>query len=201
MYSLLNSSQHANESGGSMPKKYRLGFVEYYLKKFAAKEQRILELGCGMGQYRDCTPACYVGLDVTSRDYKEGCPRIVDIVASGTAIPAREQSYDLVFSVGALYQMPEPLKVLSDSYRLLTPEGRGLFAEYNRRTLNRLEIEEGVKRPNWTPRRLKYLLQQAGFRNCEVLPPLSREVKQPAKSLRLLLEELVGQWAIVTGVK
>jgi ubiquinone/menaquinone biosynthesis C-methylase UbiE len=181
--------------------KYRLAFVEYYLRKFTAKEHRILELGCGMGQYRDSTSACYVGLDVTSRNYKEGYPRVVDIVASGTAIPAREQSYDLVFSVGALYQMPDPLKVLYESHRLLTPEGRGLFAEYNRRTLNRLEIEEGVKRPNWTPWGLKHLLQQAGFRKCELLPPIPREVKQPAKSLRLILEELVGQWAIVTGVK
>jgi ubiquinone/menaquinone biosynthesis C-methylase UbiE len=140
-------------------------------------------------------------LDVTSRDYKEGCPRIVDIVASGMAIPARQQSYDLIFSVGALYQMPDPLKVLSESYRLLTNEGRGLFAEYNRRTLGRLEIEERVKRPNWTAWGLKHLLQQAGFRNCELLPPLSRELKQPVKSFRLILEELVGQWAIVTGVK
>ena len=185
----------------SATNKYRLAFVEYYLRKFAAKQNRILDLGCGMGQYRDCTSASYVGLDVTSQDYKAGCPRIVDVVASAIAIPAPAECYDLVFSVGALYQMPNPPKVLSECYRILRPGGRGLFFDYNRRTQERLEAGEGMKRPKWSQWELKRLLEKAGFRSCELLLPIGREIKQPTRTIRLLLQELLGQWVVITGVK
>jgi hypothetical protein len=50
VHRLLDSgdrAEHADESGKFMANKFRLAFVEYYLRKFAAEEHRILELVAG----------------------------------------------------------------------------------------------------------------------------------------------------------
>ena len=189
------------ESFMSSVEKYKIDFVEHYLREFVNQNYTILEIGCGMGQYRDCTPAHYVGLDVTSAPYKENCPRKVDVVATATDLPAPAECYHVVFAVGALYQMPDPLRVLSECYRILKPGGRVLFFDYNRRTQKRLEGGERAKRPAWSQWRLKHLLQTSGFRNCQLLLPLCRKVREPRKTFRLFQEEILGHWAIVTGVR
>ncbi len=181
--------------------KHRIPVVEHYLKKFVKMGYRILDIGCGMGQYRTSTPAFYVGLDITDEPYPENRPRIVDIVATGTHVPAPDRCYDLVFSVGALYQMQDPPKVLAESYRVLRPGGRILLFDYNRRTQKRLEKGEGQKRPCWTQWGLKLRLRKAGFRECELLLPVCYEVKGFAKVLGLLQQERLGQWVIATGIK
>lgn len=180
---------------------YRIPFVEYYLRRFVKTGDAILDIGCGMGQYRSSMHGFYVGLDVTNEPYGDIGPRIVDIVASGTDIPAHARSFDLVFSVGALYQMPDPHKVLIECHRILKREGRVLLLDYNRRTQRRLEIGEGHKRPRWTQWGLKHLLDEAGFRRGELLLPLCYEVKGMERAIRLLRNELLGQWAVVTGIK
>jgi ubiquinone/menaquinone biosynthesis C-methylase UbiE len=115
------------------------------LKKFVKTDFRILDLGCGMRQYGASTPAFYIGLDVTDEPFSEGRPRIVDIVASATDIPAPDHCYDLVFSVGALYQMPDPFKALLESYRVLRPSGRILVFDYNRRTQKNWKLARAEK--------------------------------------------------------
>lgn len=161
----------------------------------------ILDIGCGMGQYRSSTDGFYVGLDVTNEPYGDIGPRVVDVVASGTDIPARAESFDLAFSVGGLYQMTNPRRVLAECYRILKPGGRVLLFDYNRRTQKRLEIGERHKRPCWTQWGLKHLLHKAGFRRGELLLPLCHEVKGVEKAIRLLRNELSGQWVVVTGTK
>lgn len=180
---------------------YRLGFVEYHLRRYVRKNDVILDIGCGMGQYRYSTDAFYVGLDLTNEPYGDKGPRGVDVVASGTDIPARSESYDLVFSVGALFQMTSPCRVLGECYRIVKPGGRVLIFDYNRRTQKRLEISERHKRPCWTQWGLKRLLQAAGFAQCDLLLPVCHEVGAVERRIRLYRNELRGAWAIVTGVK
>ena len=180
---------------------YRIPFVEYYLTKFVEIGDAILEIGCGMGQYRMSTQGFYVGLDVTNEPYGDIGPRVVDAVASGTDIPARAESFDFAFSVAALYQMTNPRRVLAECYRILKPGGRVLLFDYNRRTQKRLEVSEGHKRPCWTQWELKGLLQEAGFTECQLLLPLCRDVNYVHRKIRLLQNELLGHWVIVTGTK
>jgi len=183
------------------PDKYRIPFVEYHLRRFAKKTHMILDVGCGVGQYRNSTDGFYVGLDVTNEPYEYIGLRVVDIVGSGTDIPARGESFDLAFSVGALYQMANPRKVLIECFRILKPGGRLILFDYNRRTQKRLEISEGHKRPCWTQWGLRDLVQETGFARSELLLPLSHEVNGLEKVMRLLHNELWGEWAIVTGIK
>jgi ubiquinone/menaquinone biosynthesis C-methylase UbiE len=180
---------------------YRLGFVEYHLRRYVRKNDVILDIGCGMGQYRGSTNASYVGLDLTNEPYGDKGPRSVDIVASGTEIPARSESYALVFSVGALFQMSSPVRALTECYRVLGPGGRVLIFDYNRRTQKRLEVSEGHKRPCWTQWKLKNILLQAGFVQCDLLLPVCHEVGGILRRILLLRNELRGTWIIVTGIK
>jgi ubiquinone/menaquinone biosynthesis C-methylase UbiE len=180
---------------------YRIPFVEYYLTKFVEIGDAILEIGCGMGQYRMSTQGFYVGLDVTNEPYGDIGPRVVDVVASGTDIPARAESFDFAFSVAALYQMTNPRRVLAECYRILKPGGRVLLFDYNRRTQTRLESGEGHKRPCWSQWELKNLVHEVGFAECELLLPVCREVGAVQRRIRLYRNELRGTWAIVMGIK
>lgn len=180
---------------------YVVPFVDYYLRKFVKRDHLVLDIGSGMGQYRACIPASYIGLDITSKPYSENHPRIVDIVASATNIPSPSNSYDLIFSVAALYQIMNPSDALAESYRVLKPRGRILLFDYTRRTQRRLETLERSRRPCWTQWELKELAQKNGFRQCEVLLPNARQFGKLQRILRLILNELFGQWAVVTGVK
>jgi ubiquinone/menaquinone biosynthesis C-methylase UbiE len=182
--------------------KYRIGFVEYYLKTIAKKNHRILDVGCGMGQYRNSTLSSYVGLDITDQTYGEECPRDVDIVASGQDIPSPNCTYDLVFTVGVLLCIPNPKKALSEFYRVLRSGGRILIFDYNRRVQRRLQFRGGHgKLPCWTQWELKTIVRQAGFKECELLLPKARSILDLPKWLLLAKQEVVGGWAIVTGVK
>lgn len=179
----------------------RIPLVEYYLRKFVEGNHRIIDIGCGTAQYRHSTSAIYIGLDLTREPYSENRPRDVDVVGSGMYIPMAHHTYDLVFTVGALYQMADPYKALMEFLRILKPNGRVMLFEYNRRAQKRLQIGEAQKRPCWTQWGLKRLVQRSGFRSCELLLPICYEVGKVEKFLRLIRQECLGQWAIVTGLR
>ncbi len=180
---------------------YGIPFVEYYLKQFAKQGDRIIDIGCGRGQYRHSTRARYVGLDVTDEPYAPDSPRHVDIVAVGTDIPVRSGSFDLVFAVGVVYQIDDPYRALKEFHRILRSGGHILLVDYNRRTQGRLEVGEACKRPCWTQWGLRAMVQGAGFRDCTLQLPVCHEVGRPLKPLGVVWQEFMGTWAIVTGVK
>ncbi|MCX6135462.1 MAG: methyltransferase domain-containing protein [Ignavibacteriales bacterium] len=183
-------------------KKKVIPFVEYYLNLFALPGQRILDVGCGTAQYRHSTKAAYVGLDYTNDPFPDGFARDVDIVAFASSIPEPDQSFDLIFAVGAFYQFPERDGALEEFYRLLKVGGRVLLFDYNRRTQKRLEASEAEQRPCWTQWELRSIVAAAGFKDCDLLVPrVCHEVNRGERFLRLVAEEAFGMWAIVTGVR
>ena len=176
-------------------------FVEFWLKKYAQAEFVLLDIGCGVAQYRNTTPATYIGLDITDQDYRDGCSRDVDIVASATQMPLAIASCDLIFSVCAFYQIPDYMKALMEFHRVLKPGGRILLFDYNKRTQKVLQRTEGHQRPCWSQWGLKKLVSRSGFRECQLLLPANYEVNGMRKAAQLIKQELRGQWAIVTGIK
>jgi ubiquinone/menaquinone biosynthesis C-methylase UbiE len=154
-----------------------------------------------MAQYRSCTQASYVGLDVTNNPYSENHPRVVDIVASVLDIPAPDSTYDLIFSVATLYQVNDSSTALSESYRVLRPRGRILLFDYNRRTQKKLELGETAKGPRWTQWKLRRLVRKVGFSHCDILVPRVGEFDTFERLIRILCNEFFGSWAVVTGIK
>ncbi len=181
--------------------KFKIFFVEYYLRKYVKSGDKILDVGCGRAQYRYSTPGIYVGLDVTDAPYTPDCPRNVDIIADATSIPEPDQSYDLVFSVGAFFLISQTEQALLEFKRILKPGGRLLLFDYNQRTQKKLQEAEGTSYPCWSQWELKKLVENAGFRKTELLIARDFETNRVINFLGLLYQEWRGQWAIVTGIK
>lgn len=79
-----------------------------------------LDVGCGRKPYEKSFFAGadkYVGLDyLTDRSTP-------DVVGSATAIPLGDASFDTVVSTEVLEHVPDPLKALTEMYRVLKPGG------------------------------------------------------------------------------
>jgi ubiquinone/menaquinone biosynthesis C-methylase UbiE len=177
------------------------GFVRTFLHRYGRAQDRVLDVGCGPAPYREWVIGKYIGLDVTDQPYRTGMPRRVDIVGAATALPLVAGSIDLMFSKSAFYLVPNPEAALMEFLRVLKTGGRVLLFDYNRRTQTRMMAVDGSKLPCWTQWELKAKLQNAGFRQCELLVPTSRDAGRLESWLRLAHQEFFGTWSIVTGVK
>lgn len=176
-------------------------FVVALLNQYLCTHQVLLDVGCGPSLYRNVTPARFIGLDYTDAPYYPDWPRDVDVVAEGDKLPLRADCVDLVMSKSAFFQFPEPDAALIDFFRVLRPGGRVILFDYNRRTQRRLERGENRTRPCWTQWQLRDRVQAAGFGQVEMLLPMKRQLPGLLRFPFLIVQELIGSWAIVTGVK
>src|SRR5437763_161985 len=168
------------------------GFVRIFLRRYGREQDRVLDVGCGPAPYREWVVGKYIGLDVTDLPYKTGLPRRVDIVGSATTLPFAAGSIDLIVSKSAFYLIPNPEAALMEFLRVLRTGGRVLLFDYNRRTQTRMMAADGSKLPCWTQWELKAKLQNAGFRDCELLLPTPQDVSCLEYWLRLFHQELFG---------
>jgi SAM-dependent methyltransferase len=161
----------------------------------------MLDAGCGRAAYRDAVPGRYVGVDLSHLPFPVEAGRRLYARAASDRLPFAPDTFDLVFARSAFYQFPQPDLALAEFRSVLKPGGRVLLFDYNRRTQRKLQKGEGAPRPCWTQWQLRQKIERAGFRACEVLPPVSRSLPWAEHWLRLLHQELFGTWAIVTGIK
>jgi ubiquinone/menaquinone biosynthesis C-methylase UbiE len=176
-------------------------FIRHYLQIYSRGAGRVLDIGCGPAPYRSWISGQYIGLDISDEAYAPGMPRNVDVVASAMDLPLRDNSFDLVFSKSAFFLIPDPSRSLREIYRVLKPGCRVLLFDYNRRTQRRLQQRGRTAYPCWTQWQLRKLVYGAGFQDSEILIAKDRLVSGIEYRIRLLLQELIGTWAIVTGVK
>jgi ubiquinone/menaquinone biosynthesis C-methylase UbiE len=105
--------------------------------------ERLLDLGTGTGRYaREAARrgARAVGIDpspgmlAVARERVAGQP--VDLVCAGAArLPFPDRSFDAVLAVTSLCFVSEPLVVLREAARVLTPGGQLVLGELNRWSL------------------------------------------------------------------
>lgn len=201
------SETEAKETAGeacqapTAPRGVATPFAVALLNRYVGPGDVLVDVGCGPGLYRNVTPARFIGIDYTDAPYYPDWPRDVDIVAEGSALGLKDNCADLVMSKSAFFQFPDPEGALAEFHRVLKPGGRVLLFDYNRRTQKRLERGEGAKRPCWTQRQLRVLVKRAGFQRTELLLPTARQIVVPLRLPFLIAQELIGSWAIVTGVK
>jgi SAM-dependent methyltransferase len=184
-----------------MEAKYIIGFVCHYVRKYTNASSVVLDIGCGRGQYAACTHGRYIGIDITAEQYSQDSPRRVDVLASAERLPFSGASVDFVMAVGSFYQVPHPMKALSEFHRVLQPQGRILLVDYNKRTQERLRVSEAQPRPCWTHKELLHTIEAAGFSQCERLLPYSTQIPRLFHGLAFSILERLGIWAVVTGVK
>ncbi|MBI4433864.1 class I SAM-dependent methyltransferase [Candidatus Uhrbacteria bacterium] len=102
-----------------------------YAQPFAHRDSRVLDIGCGRGnyivdQYRDAWG------DVTGYDVSEAaavgntsCDTIV--IGDGVALPFPSASFDLVLSLWTLEHLAQPAALFQEIHRVLRPGGAFLF--------------------------------------------------------------------------
>lgn len=112
------------------------------LKRDALNEGRWLEIGCGSGSATRPVLATFPKVRVTALDLSRSYLKVaqenlrefdnVDFVqGDGTALDFKDETFDAVFSVYQLHEMPraEREKLVREAYRVLRPGGLLLFAD------------------------------------------------------------------------
>ena len=103
----------------------------------------VLEVGPGNGTYTVAT-ARRVGNNgkvitvdiepkmierVTRRTQVEGTSNIEARVANVYALPFEDSTFDVVYMIAVISEIPEPARAMNEFYRVLTPKGRLVFSE------------------------------------------------------------------------
>jgi len=176
-------------------------FVWDTLRRLTPRGATVVDVGCGPSLYRGAVDGRYVGVDLTDEPYADDLPRDVDVIAPADNIPLPDAFADLLFTLSAFHQMGDPARLLAEFRRLLRPGGQLLIFDYNRRTRRYLSQESDQSYLPWTQWRLCHEVRKAGFRQARLLAPVSHEPGRIERVARLIHQELMGQWAIVSAVR
>ncbi|MEJ5300100.1 MAG: glycosyltransferase [Thermodesulforhabdaceae bacterium] len=130
----------------------------------------LLDIGCGMMPYKDFilknNPNIkeYIGLEFEEGKYKAS--KGANLVWDGDTIPLADSSVDCVTAVEIIERCKNPLRILKEIRRVLTPGGVFLF------TTSFLWSYHGI--PNdyykYTPFSIKKLLLEAKFEDFQIKP-------------------------------
>jgi SAM-dependent methyltransferase len=173
---------------GDLPRATQADFVGYLMGRLAGHGDILADVGCGPGHYRHVTKAWYIGVDRDPNAYKD-FTREIDVIADACTLPFDDGVLDVVMSKSAFYMFADPAGALMEFRRVLKPGGRLLLVDYNRRGLRELE------------RGLCALVRASGFNDCRLELPYSRPFSGATRLLRLVQQEVAGQWAIVSALR
>jgi len=94
---------------------------------------RVLDVGCGPGNYtrrlaQDAPNGLTVGIDasaamVSAATKRENSPNIVYARADASALPFRDETFDVVCCVGVIHMTSNPMDALDEMVRVLAPGG------------------------------------------------------------------------------
>jgi len=196
-----------------MGKGTRYKHVEKILTKHAKPGNVVLEIGCGGAVYQNLFDK-YIGIDLPSSIYKEHGH--INIYCDGQTLSFKNGSFDLIFLVACLYQIPDVFAVLNESKRVLKDNGKILIFDYNLKTTRRLKNSErngNNKNHVWSPFKLNSIVKKAGFKSSIVYDYLPSESREGWKNILLKLKILryliffavqtmrIEGWNIVVGKK
>lgn len=99
--------------------------VRRFIDTYGLQGKRCLEVGAGNGAFQHMV-SDYTGIDITS-----ATSHLFDqpfYVASATALPFSDSSFDAIWSLAVLEHIPEPQRALDEIRRVLRPGGVLLLA-------------------------------------------------------------------------
>ena len=140
----------------------------------------ILEIGIGTGRnlpfYKPAQVQCLCGIDpgLHSRAKKRAAQaglRLTAMPVTAERIPADDNSFDCAVCTFSLCTIPDPAAALLEMRRVLTPEGKLLFAEHGRAADDSVRRWQDRLTPVWSAigggchlnRDIPSLLTAAGF--------------------------------------
>lgn len=94
-----------------------------------ARGARVLDVGAGIGQYRDLFAHCeYQAHDFGQEPATEGKYTRLDYQSDITAIPVPNEAFDVVLCTEVLEHVPEPIVALKELSRIVRPGGHLLIS-------------------------------------------------------------------------
>ena len=94
--------------------------VQDFVRQYGISDKRVLEVGSGRGYLQDIVDD-YTGLDISNSVAGHYHKRFVQ--GSATAMPFKDSSYDVIWTIWVLEHIPEPEKALNEMRRVLRPGG------------------------------------------------------------------------------
>lgn len=178
-------------------------FVVSIINSTWSKGSKILEIGCGPSFLRKHFGEDYIGSDITDDDYTKDLPRDVDIICSSDNLKISDSTIDIVVIKSAFFLFPNHLKSLEEAIRVLKPNGKLLIFDYNKKTQKLLQKKEQHENyPCWSQWDLKALLKKnKNLRNVDNYLASCIQPKGLKKIFLLIMQEILGTWAIVGGEK
>ena len=132
--------------------------------KCIEKRKKILELGCGSGDFSrflSLHGMDVTGLDPNAREAHEFHYRIIRGYAE--ALPFEDMEFDAVVSVRSLHHM-DAQKAVAEAYRVLTAPGTICIVDWKK------GANTGISEKYLSPREVKEMLHRTGFRNVGFMP-------------------------------
>ena len=147
--------------------------IKLLAKKYSLKkESRILEMGCGRGEFLNEFTKLGMngfGIDLSNfaKDYCDNAEiKVVDI--SKDPVPYPDNSFDIVFSKSFIEHFYYPEEIFKEAYRVLKPSGIliNLTPEWN--YIYKSFYDDYTHRTPFTKKSLEDIHHIAGFKNVEV---------------------------------
>jgi ubiquinone/menaquinone biosynthesis C-methylase UbiE len=182
---------------------YILPEYKYFVWKIlhrGIKSGRVLDIGTGSGRLaielakaKGCDFEI-VGLDVSANMLKKAREnarqagvenKISFVLGNGSALPFREQSFDLVMSYASLHHWFRPIQVFNESQRVAGPQGRIIIRDNQRvnenpfwgafvwtlsRFMNKRHRENwpGVIKASYTVKELQAMMRNSSLENYRI---------------------------------
>jgi SAM-dependent methyltransferase len=100
--------------------------------------RRVLEIGCGVAQYRETIGQSYIGIDITLADYRPGIPRTPDVIGNALSLPFASGSFDAAVMHCVFHLLPDQERCVREVTRILNHGGKLIMIEWSRRAWNHL---------------------------------------------------------------
>jgi SAM-dependent methyltransferase len=136
-----------------------------------------LEVGCGIGQYREAIDGRYVGVDHVTKE-KGADP---DVVADAAHLPFKDEVFDLVFFSNVLFYYDDNYGALPEAFRCLRSTRHLLIVDYTKRVI--IELKRKYAETSYPvstyPRSCAAwveLVRRVGFKNIILTKPLRKRL-------------------------